>query len=275
MQWRDNVSSQITASLMVKEPPKITPVYTSCNKTIQSGLYQKRKEKLIHLPYTRDPDEPIRRLSSITVDSDYDRHERKSEFQTSKYLSNTERETDFCYKCANKPYQQQEPIVRHRDYNYSSPIRFQESSYTESHHTRNSSFNENLQNGLNISPGKLNNFSKPANNDFEYIKPSPINTKNLKQISSNPIAEMQNLAKRSGVDNDDDPPFNFQGILRKTNIKRDSMKRSSIKNKFQSMDYVKLGYLNKSGSLKKFESMELKKTEVAPGIYMEGKVIDL
>ncbi len=48
----------------------------------------------------------------------------------------------------------------------------------------------------------------------------------------NPIKEMQLIAQRSigGDDTDekvDDPPFNFQGMLRKTKYNRASMKRNT------------------------------------------------
>lgn len=46
----------------------------------------------------------------------------------------------------------------------------------------------------------------------------------------NPIREMQMMGKKNADENensDDEPPFNFQGMLRKTNYNRASMKRST------------------------------------------------
>lgn len=284
-QWRETVSSQITTSLLPKEPPKIASPYTTFNnQTAQSSLHLQRLEKIIHLPYTRDPDEPMRRLSSITIDSDYDRHERR--------YFNSERELNSYKPSYN------EDVQRNINYQPSSSARFQQhGTYDERRNSSNNNngyesrhnitsnsrtFNESNENGY-----KLNNCSKPANNDFEYIKSNNVSNNRHQDNSTskvNPIAEMQSLARKSdGNQHDnDEAPFNFQGILRKTNINRESIKRSidrrrnsSIKYEFNSLnDTKKYGYCS-SGSMKKYKSMDLSKTEVAPGVYMEGRVIEL
>lgn len=286
-QWRETVSSQITTSLLPKEPPKIIAPYTSFNKPVQSGLHQQRLEKLIHVPYTRDPDEPMRRLSSIAIDSDYDRHERR-------YYP--ERESNY--------YKPSYPEDVRENVDFQPTVRYQQITYAERHNNSNNAydfrqnipshnqtrkFNEPRENGYNSSPGKLNNCTKSANKDFEYIKPLNVNkrTQNSSKPTINPIAEMQSLARKSdNSDDNDDAPFNFQGILRKTNINRESLKRTtmdrtrntSIKYAFHSVDdanSTNFNFNQKRGSLKKYKSMDLSKTEVAPGVYMEGRVIEL
>ncbi|XP_045471088.1 neither inactivation nor afterpotential protein C isoform X2 [Harmonia axyridis] len=61
--------------------------------------------------------------------------------------------------------------------------------------------------------------TQPANKDFDYIKAPALN----KVRGPDPITELKSIGRRDST-NDDSPPFNFQGMLRKTNFKRDSMK---------------------------------------------------
>jgi hypothetical protein len=64
----------------------------------------------------------------------------------------------------------------------------------------------------------INSNSKLANKDFDYIK-API-TKKPKSVD--PIAELRQMSPKNI--SEDEPPFNFQGMLRKTNFKRESPK---------------------------------------------------
>lgn len=66
--------------------------------------------------------------------------------------------------------------------------------------------------------------SKPANKDFDYIKATPMSAKS--KLPVDPIAELRNISKKDSNASEDDPPFNFQGMLRKTNFRRDSLKNS-------------------------------------------------
>lgn len=65
-----------------------------------------------------------------------------------------------------------------------------------------------------------------ANKDFEFIKPPPLPAKRRVVEEANPINELKMLGRRDSTGCEDDPPFNFQKMLRKTNFKRDSLKRS-------------------------------------------------
>lgn len=67
--------------------------------------------------------------------------------------------------------------------------------------------------------------SKPANKDFDYIKATPMTVKSKLPVID-PIEELRNISRKSSNAGDDDPPFNFQGMLRKTNFRRDSLKHS-------------------------------------------------
>ncbi|XP_064213013.1 neither inactivation nor afterpotential protein C isoform X2 [Tribolium castaneum] len=62
---------------------------------------------------------------------------------------------------------------------------------------------------------KINFNSKLANEDFDYIK-SPL-TKKLKRID--PVTELKQIGQKTASENE--PPFNFQGMLRKTNFKKE------------------------------------------------------
>lgn len=73
------------------------------------------------------------------------------------------------------------------------------------------------------------NWEPKAGSEFSY---SALENRKTETISSptkiNPIKEMQLIAQRSTDEKDeDDPPFNFQGMLRKTKYNRASMKRNS------------------------------------------------
>ncbi|KAJ8975529.1 hypothetical protein NQ317_012039, partial [Molorchus minor] len=64
----------------------------------------------------------------------------------------------------------------------------------------------------------------PANKDFDYIKAKPAPVKH--KSNGDPIMELRNIAIKNTA-NEDDPPFNFQGMLRKTNYRRDSLRRTT------------------------------------------------
>ncbi|XP_072378886.1 neither inactivation nor afterpotential protein C [Diabrotica undecimpunctata] len=64
--------------------------------------------------------------------------------------------------------------------------------------------------------------SSPANKDFEFIKATPVSIKPRYHVD--PVEELKNIYRKDNNTTDDDPPFNFQGMLRKTNFRRDSLK---------------------------------------------------
>lgn len=113
---------------------------------------------------------------------------------------------------------------------------------------------------------KLDN-TQPANNDFDYIKAPVLN----KVRGPDPIAELKSIGRRDSA-NDDSPPFNFQGMLRKTNFKRDSMKtvlnvrRFSLKSqeKEQSSKNIETNQKNEHISF-----------ELGPELLLEGTLYDI
>lgn len=117
------------------------------------------------------------------------------------------------------------------------------------------------------------NFSttKPANKDFDYIKPSPVKLRQVGPV--NPIMELQKKGRRDSSDAGE-APFNFQGMLRKTNFARDSLKRS-----VETISLVKHDLVNSNydrSNLKKVPSKnEEVRVEISPGIYLEGIAVDL
>lgn len=132
-----------------------------------------------------------------------------------------------------------------------------------------------------------------ANQDFEFIRsPSKPVTK-LKRGPGNPIAELESIGKRN-VDkksDEDDPPFNFQGMLRKTNFQRSSLKRNVeepiqelpyskvLKNKVnkQNVNEVEKAISEKSLSFEvpEKEMNGITCIELAPGIILEGRETEL
>ncbi|KAG7201550.1 hypothetical protein KM043_004299 [Ampulex compressa] len=65
------------------------------------------------------------------------------------------------------------------------------------------------------------------NHDWDTDDKVNRNTSNHNRV--NPVQELQMLGRRNNnVDNDEDPPFNFQAMLRKTHHPRASMKRTPI-----------------------------------------------
>lgn len=99
-----------------------------------------------------------------------------------------------------------------------------------------------------------------------------------------PIQELQALAKANDV-NDDDPPFNFQAMLKKTPRNRASMKRSgenenNILEGRQSAPQYIIGYDKGRAPPPKqadyvIDNKNYEKIQLAPGITVEGTVIDL
>lgn len=115
-----------------------------------------------------------------------------------------------------------------------------------------------------VSPRHVDKNFEGANQDFEFIRSSPI-TKLRK--TGNPIEELESIGKKNiNRTNDEEPPFNFQGMLRKTNFKRDSMKK--IDENLEEVPYSNILRHNIYGN----DSIKMEKIrfEVAPGVFLEG-----
>lgn len=123
-----------------------------------------------------------------------------------------------------------------------------------------------------VSEGSNNGTTSPANKDFEFIKPPSVSAR-MQADSANPVAELEKIGRSESVRSEDDPPFNFQKMLRKTNYQRNSLRRSgvekvpesgyaSVRKDFKSID-------NRQTDIKKFSG------ELAPGLFIEGIIADV
>lgn len=156
-------------------------------------------QPLIHLPYCRDPSQPIKKLPA----------------ETTRHVSYSPR-----------PYNRQ---------SYGS-IQTQAWNDTESYnrpaiykkkHAPATPVNRNVP---SPTPRKFNNTGEPES--WQSPKNKVDKNKNIYGGSiptgmNNPIKELEQLAKANAENaNEDDPPFNFQAMLRKTPRNRASMKRN-------------------------------------------------
>ncbi|KAF5269227.1 hypothetical protein FQR65_LT02528 [Abscondita terminalis] len=139
----------------------------------------------------------------------------------------------------------------------------------------------------------INNItSAPANKDFEYIK-APVLKKTPKTKPAdnhvNPITELESIGRRKATGDENDPPFNFQAMLRKTNYRRDlddnfNEDKTSTKEDYiekyedDNKENIKVIKPSKKSSIEKskvsFDEVHIS-TELAPGILLEGLVLDL
>lgn len=122
--------------------------------------------------------------------------------------------------------------------------------------------------------------------DFEYIK-QPVALKRRKVSEEiNPVAELKRLGRReSGQLDEDEPPFNFQGMLRKTNFKRDSLKRANtdgvtkeeVYNSKRNFDGVGNGMVRMTNGTEigNNNAKQVWSGEILPGVFMEGVVVSL
>ncbi|XP_055637431.1 neither inactivation nor afterpotential protein C [Toxorhynchites rutilus septentrionalis] len=101
---------------------------------------------------------------------------------------------------------------------------------------------------------------------------------NITPSKVNPIKEMQLIGRRNTEENDnsdDEPPFNFQGLLRKTNYNRASMKRSVSDNRMSvtNIDFDDCNNNNNnSNNLKKSNKSYFNRSE--GNVVYQSKVIE-
>ncbi|KAJ8954445.1 hypothetical protein NQ318_011121 [Aromia moschata] len=120
--------------------------------------------------------------------------------------------------------------------------------------------------------------TKPANKDFDYIKATPVTSKSKSKPSADPVAELRNMARRENS-TDDDPPFNFQGMLRKTNFRRDSLKnafegvrRFSLTKEKSANNFIINGNYIEDDEVILSKPVTL---EILPGLVVDGLEIEL
>ncbi|KAK9687666.1 Myosin head (motor domain) [Popillia japonica] len=222
-QRRENVSSQIISSLLAEES-LITKPYAQQvirNESVEDDSIP-TTEHVINMPFTRDPNEPIGKLSSTIIVS--------GELSPKRQISSP------------KPKRILQPTVEEvKEINESSS---KTASPKKSH--------------LKIQNPEIMESKESKNLENTITK-----TEIKKKEPAHPIEELKHLARRLSA-SEDDPPFNFQGMLRKTNFQRESLKRSvdNIRSRRTSKE---TNYFNKQKII----------SEIAPGVFLEGIVIDL
>nr|CAI5851827.1 unnamed protein product [Callosobruchus analis] len=244
----------------------------------------KEKGILSNTQYCRDPEEPIPSLPEIE-----DETEGSDEVEDEKH--DTEKLEKECFNKNmrnNKDIQPIQPKPRTKIKKQEAPL---SNLSTMNLRKTDYSYKSKIENENFI------NNSSPANKDFEFIKATPVTVR--PRYSVDPIEELRSLARRDSDAKEDDPPFNFQGMLRKTNFKRDSMKkalegrRESLKNALEAVRRFSLPRDDESeekadtqkndkgknifGGGYTGESMTTKQIsfEVMPGLVMEGVEVEL
>lgn len=197
------------------------------------------EDTLINLPYNRDPELPLAKLSKSeeTVPQNIKPIQIKN---TSKYAKNVE----------NKAVQKK--------------------SEEKSEFTR-----INLRKTLQRDDDQ--EITRPANQDFDYIRPSPVSNR---PKSADPVAELKKMSRKNNESNEDDPPFNFQAMLRKTNYNKEINQNTEV---IRTYSLKKTGKLSENEKALNGMNMEIAnetigtniKTELAPGIFLEGIEVDL
>lgn len=146
--------------------------------------------------------------------------------------------------------------------------------------------NKQLVTAKNIRNKLPSDDNTETDKDFEFIRPPPIALKRRKVPDDvvNPVAELKRLGRReSGQLNEDEPPFNFQKMLRKTNFQRASFKRVTVDNEKEKEQDVKeeSGVAVANGEVEEMSngteksSEEIFSGEILPGVFLEGIVISL
>ncbi|XP_066138034.1 neither inactivation nor afterpotential protein C [Euwallacea fornicatus] len=127
--------------------------------------------------------------------------------------------------------------------------------------------------------------STPANSDFHFIKSSNITSK---PRNVDPIAELRTIAQRRDSASEDDPPFNFQGMLRKTNFQKDnecysSSRRDSLKQVLRAVRRFSIPTPQENAENSSANSDVKSPTsssnpvhmELVPGLILEGVEVEL
>ncbi|KAB0798080.1 hypothetical protein PPYR_09073 [Photinus pyralis] len=131
------------------------------------------------------------------------------------------------------------------------------------------------------------NNTTSADKDFEYIK-APIlkKTPKPKDDYADPINELESKGRRKSLVHEDEPPFNFQAMLRKTNYRKEFDEKTDSDKDTTQNELFEQSLAEKKNMLKgiKKEAPKVKVsfgedvhvvTDVAPGITLEGVLVDL
>ncbi|KAK9870540.1 hypothetical protein WA026_008102 [Henosepilachna vigintioctopunctata] len=204
-------------------------------KTAITEDIETKHDPLINLPFNRNPDDQLRQLEvKIFENNKLTPNLKEPPVEDVKLLKNARNE--IFYKQPSSPKKETVPVKL---------------STTKSR------------------PCYISDNTKPANKDFDYIKAPVLN----KVKGPDPIAELKSMGKRDSV-SDDSPPFNFQGMLRKTNFKRDSMKTVVNVRRFSLKCQDKESENMMNGNLRKNKNEHIS-FELGPELHLEGTVYEL
>ncbi|XP_043467066.1 neither inactivation nor afterpotential protein C isoform X3 [Leptopilina heterotoma] len=163
-------------------------------------------QSLINIPFSRDPKHPVCCPPEETIQN--------------------KMSTEFQPQVKNHSYTKSLSVQKSHTNTYNSRSTHSKINTTQSpisyNHTTVSQFHS-INNNYEPSSRSRSNME----NDWKQDERNNGNFGNITRV--NPIQELQMLGRRGDNNNsDDDPPFNFQGMLRKTHHQRASMKRTPI-----------------------------------------------
>ncbi|CAI6355450.1 unnamed protein product [Macrosiphum euphorbiae] len=175
-------------------------------------------------------------------------------------------------------------------------VRFSDPEYSKPQYFENNRMQQKQDEKPIKQPVRDNRYSVKEKNDSKVT--TTVNKPNIKRPSdkSNPVLELQLKGKQyqSGYADEDDPPYNFQAILKKTNYKRPSLDGRTIE--FSSSGdrmtdrydgrRIEEDYGRRSDSDNVKRSKDYKnelnnqlsratRTEIIPGVMLEGSSCDL
>lgn len=244
---------------------------------------------MVNLEYKRDPDEPLKELPPSKSVDDYDLKYTKKDCSNENKMKTmsaiSETDTTFRYSPGeykdNKTIQNELKQVENRNIvNEIKKCKVQDQTPFQNIQLRKVDTSKSYIEKNTTTTTFNRNSSSPANKDFDYMKAKPITVK--PKYAVDPIAELKNMPRKESTGSEDDPPFNFQAMLRKTNIRRDS--RDSLKTAFQAARRFSLSktadtssHILKNGGLSEEEQIgpKLVSLEISPGLFIEGHEIEL
>uniref|UniRef100_A0A8D8LQT3 Neither inactivation nor afterpotential protein C n=1 Tax=Cacopsylla melanoneura TaxID=428564 RepID=A0A8D8LQT3_9HEMI len=205
-----------TANLDSEEVNQSLDQLSHCKKTCQEEL------NFIDTPYTRDPCNVRQMYSDQQYRNKYNTPKKARAPSPPRPMSRTKvpvnAYNDINQEIQNESYFRGQTPPTHRA---PPPPPVRSSSHVKKGFERSDS-NDSVDNSWVKTSGNNNNYSN--NRDSQPVKYTP---KGAPARENNPVHELQMLAKRNDNEEEggDDPPFNFQAMLRKTNTNRASLRR--------------------------------------------------
>ncbi|XP_050306702.1 neither inactivation nor afterpotential protein C [Anthonomus grandis grandis] len=232
-------------------------------RQIQSTVHKhEEKNDILSVPYNRDPEEPLASLPTSGSEEKLNKSQTNRNVQSN--FSKIDRELQGEKSLGPKS---------HQEYN-GKAFKQKQEMFTSIQLKR-------PENKFRYDQSESTYNSTPANKDFEFIKSTNMTSK---PKNADPIAELRNIVQRRESGSEDDPPFNFQGMLRKTNFQRDSFKkvvpggrRDSIKNALEAVRRFSLPKDNDNEDRDEVMILNTKPChmELMPGVILEGIEVEL